>query len=132
MTSTVELAEAFGLGSTLAAIQTTLGHVQKTVDKTGDVVGDMASQVAEMRINQGRQGEQLKTLFERMDLHEVRITAVEARPQVTPTDITRRELDELKSEVASGRLSWGKVGGLIIGLGAVCTLLVFADRIIPG
>lgn len=131
MTSTVELAEAFGLGGTLAAIQTTLGHVQKTVDKTGDVVGDVATQVAEVKINQGRQAEQIRTLFEHDVALEGRVKALEGRPHTTP-EITRREFDEVKTEVSSGRLSWSKIGGLLGGLGILTGLMIFADRIIPG
>lgn len=126
MTTTAELAEAFSLGSRLAEIATTLGFVRQTVEKTDGTVTDMSARLGAVEIEQGRQGEQLRTAFQRIE-------AIENRPpQVAHGDVARPEFEELKAEVRAGRLSWPKLLAGLGGLAAFVAVIAYIDTFTPG
>lgn len=130
LTTATELAEAFGLGGTLGEIKTVLGFVQKTVEKTDGTVSEMSADVSALKVEQGRQGEQLRTAFQRIAAVEKDVEGLQsAEPADTPS---RAEFVELKTEVAQGRLSWPKVGTLIAGLAAIVVLVTYWDGLTPG
>lgn len=127
--TTAELAEAFQLGAVLSRIETTLGHNTKVIERTDSTVSDISSTVNEIQITQGRHSEQIATLFNRIEGVEHRQDEMEHAPPVQV--VARIEFDELKSEVKSGRLSWGKVSALIVALVGTLTLLNIWDQITP-
>jgi hypothetical protein len=128
LTSATELAEAFGLGGTLGEIKTVLGFVQKTVEKTDGTVSEMSADVSALKVEQGRQGEQLRTAFQRIAAVEKDVEILQTSAPDTPT---RAEFVELKTEVASSRLSWPKVGTLLGGIATIIVLVTYWDGLTP-
>lgn len=124
MTTTVELAEAFGLGSALAKIDTTLDFVRTTVEKTDSTVTDMSTDVSMLKVEQGRQGEQIRTAFQRIEAAEAKLGA--------GTAVSRGEFDELKTEVRGARLSWPKLLAGAGGIAATIVVLTWIDGLTPG
>jgi len=126
VTSTADLTEAFSLGSNLAEIKTTLGFVRQTVEKTDGTVTDMSSRLGAVEVEQGKQGEQIRTAFQRIE-------AVEQRPAATAPDaVTRAEFEEVRNEVKSGRLSWPKLLTGAGGIVATLAIIAWFDGLTPG
>lgn len=117
--SVAELSEVFQLGGALSEIKTTLGFVRGTVEKTDSTVNGMSARLGSVEVILGR--------------HEERISNVEKRP-VDDHSIyaTKDDLQEVKDEVRSHRLSWPKVGALVAAGVGIAALATFANTIIPG
>jgi hypothetical protein len=127
--NTTELAEAFGLGSALAEIRTTLGFVRGTVEKTDSTVTDMSGRMGTMEVRQGEQAQQIHTLFQQIARVEDDVKTLRSAPGEQPS---RAEFVELKDEVKSGRLSWTKVAALVAAIAVSLTVVGIVDAWTPG
>lgn len=117
-----ELSEVFQLGGTLARIETTLGHVAATGEKTNTAVGGMQEALGIVQVTLGQHSTILANVVPRVD-------KLEAAP--SPDHVTRAEHEELKAEVKAGRLSWPKVAVLITALGGIIALVGALDSWTP-
>jgi hypothetical protein len=117
---TNEQAEAFGIGRTLGEISTAVGHVASDVREVKSTTAGMAADVTAVRLEVG----QLRTRGDGWD-REIRDLKT-----VAATHVTRDEHELLRAEVASARLTWGKliggaaaIGGVIIAGGSILLTL---------
>lgn len=124
LNATEQIAEAFQLGTVLARIETNLGHVGETTRRIDQTVTGMSERLGVLEIASGRQDEQLRTAFRRIE-------QLEERDSVAVDTPTRREFDDVKAEVAHGRLSWPKVGALLAGLSAGFVVVGVIDSWTP-
>ena len=118
-----ELAEVFQLGSSLARIETTLGHVATVGEKTNVTVTDMQTVMGGMQVTLGQHSTILTNLVPR-------VAKLEEQPHGDYA--TKTELAEIKDEVKAGRLTWPKVGLVVAGIVSGLTLVGVIDSWTPG
>lgn len=128
VTSTVELAEAFGLGSTLSKIDTTLDFVKATVEKTGSTVDAVATDVSTLKVEQAGFREQLRSAFVRIE----KLEQAPPPPPPPPAEVTRNEFEELRTEVKASRFSWPKLFAGAGGIMATLGIIAWIDKLTPG
>lgn len=126
VTLSEQLAETFGLGQSLGEIKQSLGHVARDVSEVKTTTNSMSSDLTTIKVQQATQGEQIVTLFRNDAARQAELQAI--RDGLVP----RIEFDALKTEIASGRLSWPKVATLITALGGIAGLFLYFDNLTPG
>lgn len=119
-----ELAEVFQLGSSLARIETTLGHVATVGEKTNATVTDMQTVMGGMQVQLGQHGTILNNLVPR-------VTKLEEKDHDHSGLATKSELQEVKDEVKGSRLTWPKVATLIAAIVSGLVLAGIVDGWTP-
>lgn len=104
-----EQAEAYGVGQSLGAMQTTLGHIADDVKEVRSTTTKTASDVTELKV-------QLTGHSGRLDGHDRELKELK---QLDP--IGRAEFTEMKTEMAAGRLTWPKLITAVTALGGLVT-----------
>lgn len=119
-TAQVETQLLLAFGEFRGEVRATLQGLKGTSDSTWSMLQGMD---ARQRITEG----DVATLKSDMSSVKSDISALQGSHGVPVNDF-----NELKDEVKSNRLSWGKVSVLVGALAALSALFLFIDRVIPG